>query len=103
MDTLFSGAGILELTNFAADRLIGGIDTVLTHGADHTIRGSGNIGSNFIGLENAGQIEAAGAAGLTLRLRPTIGLTRRNTGILRAANGSSLTLSQSGTILNFVR
>jgi hypothetical protein len=93
-DTVFDGPGAIELSDSAFNRIIGTTAVTLTNTADHTIRGSGSLGGNFIGLDNAGLVEAVGASGLTLQLRTFGDTTRRNAGILRAATGSTLTIDR---------
>ncbi len=98
-DTTLSGSGSVEMSNGPNNRIFGNSASTLTQEAGHSISGSGSIGSNFIGLDNAGLIEAVGSEGLTLNLRPNDDVTRRNTGTLRATDGSTLTIS-SGVFEN---
>ncbi|MGY6634141.1 MAG: beta strand repeat-containing protein [Alkalilacustris sp.] len=95
-DLTFGGSGVLEMSN-QTQNIVDGASTglVLTQEADHTIRGSGNLGNSGLGLDNAGLIEAVGDAGLTVQLATLDALTRRNTGTLRATDGSTLTISQA--------
>lgn len=96
-DATLSGTGVLELSDQTQNIIDGASNNfVLTQAAGHTIRGSGNLGNNVLGgLDNAGVIEAVGDAGLTVQLRTTDGLTRRNIGTLRATDGSTLTINQA--------
>ncbi|MGS4946643.1 choice-of-anchor D domain-containing protein [Meridianimarinicoccus sp. RP-17] len=94
VDTLFSGSGTVALTDSTLNRISGATGTTLTNAAGHTISGSGNLGGNLMGLDNAGLVEAAGTSGLTLQLRTLPDVTRRNSGTLRAATGSTLTITQ---------
>ncbi|MBK1621632.1 hypothetical protein CKO42_25205 [Lamprobacter modestohalophilus] len=100
-NTTLSGTGSVQMSNQTGNRITGSFGSTLTQAADHSISGSGNIGSSVIGLDNAGTIEAVGSEGLTLNLRTTDEVTRRNSGTLRATDGSTLTIS-SGTVENFL-
>ena len=94
-DTTLTGSGAVQMSNQANNRIIGVTGSTLTHAADHSISGSGSIGGTVIGLDNAGVIEAVGSEGLTLNLRTTNDVTRRNTGTLSAASGGTLSITQS--------
>ncbi|MEA1053298.1 choice-of-anchor D domain-containing protein, partial [Lamprobacter modestohalophilus] len=92
-DTTLGGSGTLTMNNQSPNRVYGSPgDSVLTHGADHTIRGaSSNFGlSGNLTLNNLGTIEADGSAGLNMSLRS--GETHVNSGTLRALSDSTLTL-----------
>ncbi|MBK1618705.1 hypothetical protein CKO42_09715, partial [Lamprobacter modestohalophilus] len=75
-DTTLTGSGSVQMSNQTVNRIIGVTGSTLTQSANHSISGSGSIGGNFIGLDNAGVIEAVGSAGLTLNLRGTNDETR---------------------------
>ncbi|MEM7624734.1 MAG: hypothetical protein AAF333_03810 [Planctomycetota bacterium] len=85
-----AGAGVAILND------AGGVQNVLTN-VDNTIRGTGNLGQNTLGLVNqAGGLVLADLAGQDLTVDPgtTNGLT--NEGTFRATNGASLTLTGNG-------
>lgn len=96
-DTTLSGGGVLEMSDGANNRVIGSpVTSELTNAADHVIRGSGQLGAaGNLGLINAGLIEAVGSAGLTVLLNTDPDVTRSNSGVMRAADGSTLTLGAS--------
>jgi hypothetical protein len=74
---------------------VSGIFT-LTHGADHVIRGTGNVGDRGLDLVNLGLIEAdVPGEGLTVRPSTTV----ENPGRMRARAGATLTLL-GGTVVN---
>ena len=67
---------------------IRGDDTRVAHGADHTIRGGGQM--RLMLLDNAGTIEATSSS-LRINLdEPPAGEANTNTGLLRAAGGTLL-------------
>ncbi len=90
------GSGAIQFSNATNNRIysIGSVRT-LTNGPDHTIRGAGNVGSNNTGLVNEGLIEATLPAGLILDMSDS--LTLDNNGLLRARNGSTLTIFGTNT------
>ncbi|WP_146447958.1 hypothetical protein [Bythopirellula polymerisocia] len=80
------GAGEIILVGGNANTLIGvfpGFPAEFTHGADHTIRGSGVIGSPII---NQGTIQAEVQNGNIL----TINASQTNQGLMEAASGATL-------------
>ena len=98
-NTILDGVGVVTLGDSQLNQFAGLTGSILTNAAGHTIRGSGNLGAGGIGLDNAGLIEAVGAAGLTVSLNGAPGITRHNTGMLRATTGSTLTIN-SATLTN---
>ncbi|MEF8724116.1 MAG: choice-of-anchor D domain-containing protein [Candidatus Accumulibacter delftensis] len=89
-DVTLTGPGTLTMSNNIQNRIVGhsGATTeVLTNASGHTIQGSGQVGANQMGLDNQGLIVANQAAALTIDLSDGAGITRTNTGILRAAGG----------------
>jgi hypothetical protein len=98
--TTFSGSGTLTMSNSANNRIYGrsGSGTeVLTNASDHSIQGAGQLGLNRTGLNNQGLIVADQSNALTIDLSGGVGVTRTNTGILRAAGGQ-LTIQGSDLI-----
>ncbi|HRF06552.1 choice-of-anchor D domain-containing protein [Accumulibacter sp.] len=98
--TTFSGSGTLTMSNSANNRIYGrsGSGTeVLTNASAHSIQGAGQLGLNRTGLNNQGLIVADQANALTIDLSGGVGVTRTNTGILRAAGGQ-LTIQGSDLI-----
>jgi hypothetical protein len=93
-DVTLTGPGLLTSSNSIGNTIYGTPSTsVLTQGAEHTIRGAFNFGlSGNMALENAGVIEAAGSAGITMNLAAA-GAT--NSGEMRALSGSELRISST--------
>ena len=89
-DTLFAGNGALFLDGTNA-RVSDSTGTVLvaTNGANHTIRGNGQLGGNSIDIVNNGLV-TADVAGGTMTLDPAGTFT--NNATLRAENGGNLLL-----------
>lgn len=95
-DTTLTGDGQLRMTDQAFNRIIGvPVTSVLTNDVDHLITGAGSLGVNNLGLINFGTIEADGSAGLTVNLRNDVGVTRENSGTMRALSGSTLTITDT--------
>jgi hypothetical protein len=98
--TTFSGTGTLTLSNHAQNRIIGNSGStteVLTNASGHTIQGAGQLGVNQMGLSNQGLVVANQSNALTIDLSDGAGITRTNTGTLRAAGGQ---LTITGSNLN---
>ncbi|TVR66373.1 MAG: hypothetical protein EA420_01760, partial [Candidatus Competibacteraceae bacterium] len=90
-DTTFSGTGVVSLGNSTSNRIIGIEATnVLTNAAGHTIRGSGQLGNNFMGLNNQGLIDANQSVALTIDLSDAEGVTRANSGTIQASGSGNL-------------
>jgi fibronectin-binding autotransporter adhesin len=103
-EVVLSGTGVLEgLNQNAVVNSVGAIRR-LTNSADHTVRGSMQLGGTNTLLTNHGLIEATDPDGMTIDL---VGSTASNFnfGTLRAAPGATLTLvgteldNAGGTIL----
>ena len=99
-----AGAGTLTLGGLNSNRLFGveGTPTtnVLINSATHTIQGGGQLGINFMGLDNQGLITAnQNGTTLVIDLRED-NPTRANSGTLRADNGGTLRIVSSNTIAN---
>jgi len=98
--TTFSGTGTLTLSNHAQNRIFGNSGStteVLTNASGHTIQGAGQLGVNQMGLSNQGLVVANQSNALTIDLSDGAGITRTNTGTLRAAGGQ---LTITGSNLN---
>ncbi len=95
-DVLLSGGGTLSLSNNSANRFYGNnaSDRLINQGL--LIQGSGQLGSNLMGIVNHGVISANQTNPLIVD-PGTAGLT--NTGTMRAIDGATLTLL-GGTYLN---
>ena len=94
--TSFSGTGVVMLSNNSNNRIYGVSPThVLTQGAGHTIQGAGQFGLGLMGLANAGLIDANQSTALTVNLNNAAGVTRTNTGTLRASAGGTLSITQA--------
>jgi hypothetical protein len=92
----FSGSGVLELSNHGNNRIFSvNASRTLTNGPDHTIRGAGQLGVNNTGLVNDGVVEATLSAGLWLDMQDNMSIDNNN--LLRARNGSTLTLYGTNT------
>jgi adhesin HecA-like repeat protein len=66
-DTTLDGDGELWLSANNGNRVFALVNTqTLTNGQSHTIRGSGQLGNNFMGLVNEGSIVADGAVAMTI-------------------------------------
>jgi hypothetical protein len=91
--TVLAGGGVLAMTDNGSNRILGesGADR-LVNGATHTIRGSGQIGADFMALTNQGLIEANQTAPLIIDTSVS-GFS--NEGTLRANSGSTLTVVDS--------
>ena len=95
--TTLTGAGTITLGNDSSNQISqAGGGAVITHGANHTIRGAGNLLGNNGGLDNAGAIIADQSTALILD--PGL-LPVNNTGTLGAQSGGQLTLN-GGTFNN---
>ncbi len=93
-----AGTGTIALGNSPLTQVIGvgGINR-LTIGRDITLKGSGKLGNSSLLLTHQGLIEADASAGLVLRFSSDEPNT--NTGIIRARNGSAMSM-QSTTLDN---
>ncbi|MBI5196177.1 MAG: hypothetical protein HZA10_07635 [Nitrospirae bacterium] len=94
-NSTITGTGILNLSNYANNRITGASGAVLTNDTNHTIQGSGQLGNNILGITNNGTIIANQSTALTIN-PGSAGVT--NNGIMRA-NGGTLSL-YSGTFTN---
>ncbi|TVR95524.1 MAG: hypothetical protein EA406_13810, partial [Rhodospirillales bacterium] len=95
-DVTLAGDGVLSMSNVAVNRIFGNAATnVLTNTSDHTIRGSGQLGVNSMGLINQGLILADQSAGLTVQLNNADGIERVNEGTMRASDGATLTIAST--------
>ncbi len=93
----FSGSGAVELGNHGNNRIYSiNVNRTLTNGVDHTIRGAGSLGNNNTGLVNDGIVEATLPAGLYIDLADNMPLDNNN--LLRARDGSTLTLYGTNTL-----
>ncbi len=91
-----AGSGAIEMSNAANNRMSSvAAERTITNGANHTIRGAGQIGGNNTGFINNGLIEATLSAGLLLDMSDTLALD--NNGLLQARDGSTLTLFGTNT------
>ncbi len=102
--TLAGDGAVIMGSNSTYSRLTGVSGTaganVLTNGSDHTIQGNGRIGMNYMGLDNQGLITANQSGGsLSIDLYAD-NPTRVNSGTLRAQNGGTLNIHDSGVISN---
>ena len=94
--SLLTGSGTAVLSNNAGNAIRNTVGSdVLTHGASHTIRGSGSVLGNVGGLNNAGTILATNPAPLTIDPSSFV----NNTGTLGAVTGGTLLLG-AGTFNN---
>lgn len=90
-NTSFLGAGELVLSNNKNNRIFGLVaSNRLTNGADHTIRGAGQIGANFMAITNDGFIVADEEAGLTI---DPSSQGFQNAGVVEVAKLGSLTIA----------
>ncbi|MCC7414346.1 MAG: hypothetical protein IT495_22215 [Gammaproteobacteria bacterium] len=98
-DMTLEGTGALEMTgmdNMVTSTAFAPVRT-LTHGKSHSIRGGGQLGGGFLGIVNHGRILANAPTPLVIDPEG-IGLT--NHGVLEAANGATLTVTDSLTNYN---
>ncbi len=66
-DVTIGGPGVIQLSNNKNNRLFAIVSSQrLTNGPEHTIRGAGQIGANFMGISNLGSIFADLSAGMTI-------------------------------------
>lgn len=91
--TAVTGTGTLSLNN-AFSRVTG--SGTLTNAAGHSIVGRGDLGTNSIGIDNQGLIDA-NVAGAELRINPSAALDLVNSGTMQASNGGRLNLNGSGS------
>jgi fibronectin-binding autotransporter adhesin len=98
-DATLGGTGTMTLNDSGYNTFSGEAGTeVLTHGAGHTIQGSGRIGVGTLGVINHGTILSNSTS--NLRIEPNgAGFTNSATGIVRAVNGSTLTF-ENGSFTN---
>jgi hypothetical protein len=92
-DVTLTGSGELVMSDRTSNRIVGnsGVNQ-LTHGADHTIRGSGQLGANTLALTNLGLVAADQATALIIDPRDgEDGVV--NAGTLRAEGGGTLRLA----------
>jgi hypothetical protein len=91
--TTFAGSGTIVLDGANArilDTAAGA--TLLTNGANHTIRGYGNVGANVIGIVNNGLI-MADVAGAAIIIDPAGSSSFTNNGLVRAEGGAVVQLN----------
>ncbi len=86
-----SGPGVLELSNNPNNRIYAASGTTVLNNANHTIRGSGQLGIGQLSLTNTGTIEANQSTALTVNVSTAAPFT--NQGILRATNAATLAFS----------
>ncbi len=84
-----NGSGAIVLSNVFGNRLI--TDSVLTQGANHTIRGRGQLLNNIGGLVNNGLIDATQAAALVVDPADATGVV--NNGTMRGSGAGGLSLA----------
>ncbi len=86
------GPGTIELSDNVHNRVLAsGTPLAFEHGAGHTIRGAGKIGTGNYTIDNLGAIEADGANALVVTAsNDSIGL--RNAGTLRAKGVGGLSI-----------
>jgi hypothetical protein len=88
-----TGGGEVVLSDATYDRLAATTHGYrLVHGSDHTIRGVGQLGINYIDLTNEGLIDADGPGTLTVNLN---GPQNTNAGTMQASGGGTLYLFDS--------
>jgi hypothetical protein len=97
-NTRFLGGGTVELNQFPNDKIFGLAPGDLLINQDNTIRGAGRLGNDFMGLANAGTIDA-NIPGASLVVDPTDSLIVTNSGTMQASNGGRLQLV-GGTFFN---
>jgi hypothetical protein len=91
--TILAGSGVLAMSDNGNNRILGESSADrLVNGATHTIRGSGQIGADFMALTNQGVIEANQTTPLVI---DTSASGFINEGTLRANAGSTLTVVDS--------
>ncbi|WP_309387598.1 PEP-CTERM sorting domain-containing protein [Cerasicoccus frondis] len=89
-----TGSGLLQSLNDTSNRIQGAINTdELIQETEHTIKMTGFLGANLLVLRNRGLIENQASGSLTIDT--TNGLDSFNSGIIRATDGGSVTLSGS--------
>ena len=88
-----TGAWTMSGSGNSVIRSITGGSTVLTNEAQHTIQGTGNLGSSNLGINNKGTIIANQATPLTVAPSTTAFMT--NTGTLKATSGGTLSFSNN--------
>ncbi|MBL9120180.1 MAG: hypothetical protein JNL80_09735 [Phycisphaerae bacterium] len=92
----FTGPGVLAMGNHGNNRIVSiNAARTLVNDTNHTIRGAGQIGTNNTGIVNEGVIEATEPAGLFIDLQDNLLLD--NNDLLRARNGSTLTIYGTNT------
>jgi hypothetical protein len=91
-DVLLTGTGVWTMNNHANNIIRGVVNGVtLTNDTDHTIQGSGDIGSFSSNLINNGTIIANQATPLQISSPNLVTVT--NNGTLRATNGATLNVN----------
>jgi hypothetical protein len=93
-NTLLSGTGTLQMSNFVENRIYAASGQTLTIGSGQTIQGAGQLGIGETSFVNNGVIDANASAGITIS-PGTGGFTNNN--LLEAADGAVLTLQGSFT------
>ncbi|NOX49495.1 MAG: hypothetical protein GXP16_03035 [Gammaproteobacteria bacterium] len=95
-DLTLSGSGVINLGAQPANGIVNVLGTnTLINTADHTLAGGGGIGSNTIGIDNEGTINA-NLTSTTMTLDPSVALGLTNTGTLQATQGGILLLTGIG-------
>ncbi|GAB5558857.1 MAG: hypothetical protein SynsKO_05040 [Synoicihabitans sp.] len=87
-----TGAGEIDLNGNANNRIYGSLGANRLINTDNTIRGSGQLGANQMGLTNQADV-LADITGQTLTVDTSSGIT--NTGLFKAENGGTLKLQSS--------
>lgn len=94
-DTVVDGSGQIVMGDHDNNQMRGDVSNRrLSNGMNHTIRGGGGLGANFLVLTNEGLI-AADSPGVTMKIDLNGNLSdtlNTNTGIMQATNGGTLQL-----------
>jgi ATP-dependent protease HslVU (ClpYQ) peptidase subunit len=101
-NTVLAGGGVIELNQYPGDKIFGSVPSDVLINQDNTIRGAGLLGNDYMGLVNAGTVDA-NMPGAFLVVDPDNFLVVTNTGTMQASNGGRLQLLggrffNSGTI-----
>jgi hypothetical protein len=92
----FTGGGVIELSDSTNNLIRADSTNLWLFNLDNTIRGSGNIGSNSLGIVNSGTIIANQTTPLVLDPADVLGFT--NTGTIQINTGSTLILQGTGFV-----
>ncbi len=95
--TSINGVGTITLVGNSTSTRITGFGT-MTHGAGHTIQGSGNLGNNVLSIVNQGVVQAGAGAALVIDPSNLGGGTQSfiNNGTVQAFDGGVITLTGNG-------